>query len=77
MRDHGKISVLAFALLCFVAPGTAYAYIGPGVGAGAIAAVLGVIGSIFVGLFAALWYPFKRWRKKHRASQTEDNDDKD
>jgi uncharacterized membrane protein YhiD involved in acid resistance len=46
----------------------AHAYIGPGVGAGAIAVVLGVIGSIFIAIVAILWFPFKRMLKKRKAS---------
>jgi len=42
------------------------AYIGPGVGAGAIAAALGLIGSFFLGLFAVLFYPIKRLIKKFK-----------
>jgi len=38
----------------------AYAYIGPGAGAGTIAIVLGVIASIFLALIAIVWYPLKR-----------------
>ncbi len=48
-------------MVLFVAlPQPALAYIGPGVGAGAITATLGIIGSIFLMLFAILWYPVKR-----------------
>jgi len=47
-------------------PVAAQAYIGPGVGAGAIAAVLGVIGSIFLAIFAVLYYPIKRALKRRR-----------
>lgn len=55
-------------LLMFVSlalhPVAAQAYIGPGVGAGAIAAVLGVIASIFLALFAVIYYPVKRMIKR-------------
>lgn len=44
------------------------AYIGPGVGAGALAAVVGVVGSIFLALFAILYYPVKRMLKKRKAN---------
>ena len=56
------LSVLSF----LVAPGTAYAYVGPGLGAGTVAVVLGVLGSIGLWLFALLWYPFKRWLAARR-----------
>lgn len=62
MRE--MILVIGFALLVF-AP-DAYAYIGPGLGAGAIALILGVIGSIFLGLFAVLYYPLKRMRQNRK-----------
>jgi hypothetical protein len=38
----------------------AFAYIGPGVGAGTVASALGVLGSIQLGLFSAMYYPIKR-----------------
>ena len=35
-------------------------YVGPGLDGGAVAAVLGILASFFLALFAILWYPFKR-----------------
>jgi hypothetical protein len=53
-------------------PAMAQAYIGPGVGAGAIGAVIGVVGSIFLAIFAVLWYPIKRMLKgKKKPTQTD------
>lgn len=46
-----------------------HAYVGPGLGLGAIAAVLGVIGSVFLALFAVVWYPIKRLLKQRKAAQ--------
>lgn len=64
-------SLFAHRLTVFAAfvlvPGLAQAYIGPGLGAGAIAAALGVIGSIFLALFAVIWYPVKRMLKKRKS----------
>ena len=42
----------------------AQAYVGPGLSAGAIDVVLAVIGSVFLALFALVWYPLKRLMKK-------------
>ena len=57
-------------VLLLVAPMSAYAYIGPGMGAGAIGVVVGIFMSIFLALFAILWYPFKRllsvFKKKNK-----------
>lgn len=59
-------------LMMVLIPSMAFAYIGPGMGAGAIASVLGVIGSVFLVLFAILYYPIKRMIKKKRKSESED-----
>lgn len=47
-------------------PLSAHAYIGPGMGAGVIASVFGFIASIFIALFAILYYPIKRVLKKRK-----------
>ena len=47
-------------MLLVAASGDAAAYIGPGLGAGAIGVIIGIIVSIFLALFAVLWYPIKR-----------------
>ena len=39
---------------------TVHAYIGPGMGGGVIAGILGIIFAIFLGLVAIIWYPIKR-----------------
>ena len=44
----------------------AYAYIGPGMGGGVIAAVLGVLGAILLALFGILYYPIKRMLKNRK-----------
>lgn len=64
------------ALLALVLSATAaQAYIGPGVGAGALAAVVGVLGSIFLALFAVIYYPIKRMMKKRKAGTPDVSDD--
>ncbi len=45
----------------------AEAYIGPGLGAGTISAVLGVVGAILLALFAILYYPIKRILKTRKS----------
>ena len=37
-----------------------FAYIGPGMGGGVIAAILGIIAAFFLGLWGILYYPIKR-----------------
>ena len=43
-----------------------FAYIGPGMGGGIIAAVLGVLGAILLALFGILYYPIKRMLKNRK-----------
>ncbi len=54
------------------------AYVGPGLGLGAIAAILGVVFSIFLAVFAVIWYPIKRLlgvgrRPKTKVGATQEN----
>ena len=49
---------MIFSLMLLSQP--ALAYVGPGLGLGAIGAVLGVIFSVFLAIFAIFWYPIKR-----------------
>ncbi|HET6621267.1 MAG TPA: hypothetical protein VFG64_15135 [Dongiaceae bacterium] len=53
-----RILTVAVSLL-FVA-GPAQAYIGPGVGAGLIATVMGILTAIVLAVIAIVWYPIKR-----------------
>ena len=57
-------------LVVIFQPAAAMAYIGPGVATGAIAAVLGVIGSVLLAVFAVLYYPIKRMMKRRRKATT-------
>ena len=43
-----------------------FAYIGPGIGGGIIAGVLGVIGAVLLALFGILYYPIKRMLKNRK-----------
>jgi hypothetical protein len=46
-------------------------YIGPGLDGGVVAAVLGFLTSIFLALFAIIWYPFKQVIKKLKRKKTD------
>lgn len=41
-------------------------YIGPGMGGGLFAAILGILISLIMSLFAIFWYPFKKMYRKLR-----------
>ena len=53
----------------------AQAYIGPGMGAGTLAVVLGILASIVLAFFAVLWYPVKRLIKRFRTPRPADPSD--
>ena len=55
-----RLKPLLTALLVLIIPAPAWAYMGPGLGMGAVMTSLGVIGAILLGLFSILWYPAKR-----------------
>ena len=59
------MKALIFALLA-VFMQSAVAYVGPGLGAGAIAAVLGVIVGLLMLVVGVVWYPIKRLIRRLR-----------
>lgn len=67
MKD-ARLKISLLTLLLLVAR-PAEAYVGPGLGAGTIAVVLGILASIVMGFLAILWYPAKRLIRKRRAAK--------
>ena len=59
---------LIFVISILITP--AYAYIGPGMGAGIIATTLGIVIAIFAALFGILYYPIKRYIKNRKQKKT-------
>ena len=57
-------SILVLSLFLISMP--SYAYLGPGVGGGAIAAVIGFFAAIFLALWGILYYPIKRALKNKK-----------
>lgn len=66
------IPPVIMVFLIVLSPVYAKAYIGPGLGAGTIGMILGVLGSIFIALFAILWYPLKRLLRKVKGAKQQD-----
>ena len=58
--------------LWFVGPSanSLFAYIGPGMGGGVIAAIFGIIAAFFLGLWGILYYPIKRAFKNKKKKNT-------
>jgi hypothetical protein len=65
-KDHSKVrrmkaaTSIASAVILIVLSPDASAYVGPGLGAGALAAVLGVVGGLLMLVVGVVWYPLKR-----------------
>ena len=57
-------SILFLSLFVISLP--SYAYIGPGMGGGVIAAIVGFFAAILLGLWGILYYPIKRALKKRK-----------
>lgn len=64
-------------LILFIIPIEAYAYLGPGMGGGVIAAIIGFIAAIFLGLWGILYYPIKRALKNRKEKKEKLNNDSD
>jgi predicted RND superfamily exporter protein len=69
-------SILFLSLFLISFP--SYAYIGPGMGGGVIAAIVGFFAAILLGLWGILYYPIKRALKnrKDKKMSLKDSNDK-
>ncbi len=57
-------SIMIFYIFSKATP--LFAYIGPGMAGGVIAAIFGVIAAFFLGLWGILYYPIKRALKNKK-----------
>ena len=57
-------SILFISLFLISLP--SYAYIGPGMSGGVIAAIIGFFAAILLGLWGILYYPIKRFLKNRK-----------
>ena len=66
-----------FISIIFSSLSPLFAYIGPGMGGGVIAAIFGIIAAFFLGLWGILYYPikraFKNKKKKNTLSKNKNN----
>ncbi len=70
---------ILFLSLCLISF-PSYAYIGPGMGGGVIAAIIGFFAAVLLGLWGILYYPIKRALKnrkdKKKSLKDSDNESK-
>ena len=52
-------------ILCLISS-ESFAYLGPGIGGGVVAATIGIIVAIFAALFSLIWIPVKEYLKKEK-----------
>ncbi len=57
--------ILKILFLLFITT-SSNAYLGPGIGGGALAATLGIVIAIFAVLFGLIWFPVKKLIKKRK-----------
>tara|TARA_Y100000590_G_scaffold70042_1_gene76406 strand:+ start:1799 stop:2002 length:204 start_codon:yes stop_codon:yes gene_type:complete len=62
--------IIIFFLLIFT-PSSSYAYIGPGMGGGFLAVLIGLIVAFFAFLFAIIYFPIKRFIKNKKNKNNE------
>ncbi len=72
MKNTSKILLVFSAILLFLGPQNAAAYIGPGTGLSAIGAFLAFIFGIIVAILGFLWYPFKRIFGKKKSQEPDE-----
>ena len=64
-------TTIIFIIISHTAP--IFAYIGPGMGGGVIAAIFGIIAAFFIGLWGILYYPIKRAFKNKKNKKNKIN----
>lgn len=61
-----KVITLLALIAAVVVPTPVLAYIGPSLSGGAVAATLGIVGSILLALFGVIYFPIKRALKRRK-----------
>lgn len=62
--------IQVFLVILALTPTSAFAYIGPGVGLGAIATFIAIFLGLLLIIVGFLWYPLKRMLRKRRQTET-------
>ena len=65
LMNPRHMRILGF-LAAVSAPAPVFAYMGPGIGVGAVGAALGVVASLLLVLISVVWYPLKRLARRSR-----------
>jgi len=63
--------IFKILIIIFLTNTPVYAYLGPGIGGGILAATLGVVIAIFAAILGLIWFPLKRFLKKRKGKKKE------
>jgi hypothetical protein len=55
-----RLTLVPVILFACLAAGPVHAYVGPGLGLGAIGAFFGIVFAVFLAIVGLFWYPLKR-----------------
>ena len=69
-----RIIIITITFLIFQTK--AYAYLGPGMGVGAILAFLGLIIAIIASVFGLIWFPIKKILAKRKKKSIDNKENK-
>jgi hypothetical protein len=61
--------IFVIVIFTFLVPLPTHAYVGPGLGLGALGVILGIISSILLAIVGIFWYPIKRFIRKLRKAK--------
>lgn len=72
------IRIPLFVLLATLSP-AGLAYVGPGLGAGALGVLIGLVASVLLAVFSIFWFPLKRLFKgrKRKTEPPEPEEDRE
>ena len=68
MKSGWAFRVLLAVGTCFL-PVPALAYVGPGLGAGVVASILGILAGLAMLVVGVVWYPLKRLFQRLRSKK--------
>jgi len=68
-----KLNALCLLAIVIASGTPAEAYVGPGLGAGMIAVVLGILAAVVMAFASIVWFPIKRRLRKRTAAKKDSN----
>ena len=74
--SRAKSVAACVSVLALATPVAALAYVGPGLGMGAVAAFFGAVLAVLLAIVGVIWYPIKRLFGKRKSAEPLDLDGK-